>query len=59
MIKRIWNENREYFNDENALIKSQHGFREFRIFGIRISRRNIDFDAVVDKKNEVVGFKRN
>jgi len=57
MIKRIWEEKREYFNDENALIKSQHGFREFRIFGIRISRRNIDFDAEVVKKQNGVGFK--
>lgn len=56
MIKRIWNETREYFNDENALIKSQHGYREFRIFGIRISRRDINFDADVVKKQHSVGF---
>jgi hypothetical protein len=51
MIKRTWKETREYFNDENALIKSQHGFREIRLFGIRVSRRNIDFDAEVTGKN--------
>lgn len=56
MIKRIWEEKREYFNDENALIKSQHGFREFRLFGIRISRRETSFDSEIVKKNASVGF---
>jgi hypothetical protein len=57
MIKRNWKETREYFNDENALIKSQHGFREFRLFGILISKRSTDFDATVPDKKSGVGFK--
>ena len=56
MIKRTWNETREYFNEENALIKSQHGFKEFRLFGILISRINTDFDATVIDKKKGVGF---
>ena len=56
MIKRTWNETREYFNDDNALIKAQHGYREFRIFGLLISRRNIDYDAEVVKGRGGVGF---
>lgn len=57
MIKRTWNETREYFNEDSALIKSQHGHREFRLFGILISRRNIDFNATTVKEGKVsVGF---
>jgi hypothetical protein len=57
MIKRTWKETREYFNDENALIKSQHGFREFRVFGILVSKRNINFDAeVTGKGRPTAGF---
>lgn len=56
MIRKIWNEKREYFNDDNALIKSQHGFKEFRIFGILISKQKIDFDADIVKKQSSVGF---
>lgn len=59
MIKRIWREKRVYFNDENALIESQHGFKELRLFGIRVLRREIDFDASIPNKKDGVGFKRN
>jgi len=56
MIRKIWNEKREYFNEDNALIKSQHGFKEFRIFGILISKQEIEYDADLVKKQASVGF---
>jgi len=57
MIKRIYEEKRKYYNTENGLIKSQKGFREFRIFGIRVSRRNFDFSSdSLDEKKAGVGF---
>jgi len=57
MINRIWEEEREYYNTENGLIKSQKGFREFRIFGIRVSRRDFDFASTsLDEKKAGVGF---
>ena len=57
MIKRIWEEKREYYNTENGLIKSQHGFREFRLFGITISKRKFNFDSEQIDKKAGVGFK--
>ena len=57
MIKRIWEEKREYYNTENGLIKSQHGFREFRLFGIRVSRREFNFDSEQNEKKSALGFK--
>jgi len=57
MIKRIWEEKREYYNTENGLIKSQHGFREFRLFGIPISKRKFNFDSECPDKKHGLGFK--
>jgi len=57
MIDRIWEEKREYYNTENGLIKSQHGFREFRLFGIRVSRRKFNFDSEEIDKKTGLGFK--
>jgi hypothetical protein len=57
MIKRIWNEEREYYNTDTGLIKSQKGYKEFRMFGIRISRRETNFDSQVTDKKSGLGFK--
>jgi len=57
MIKRIWEEKREYYNTENGLIKSQHGYREFRLFGIRISKRKFNFDSEKIDSKSGLGFK--
>jgi len=57
MIKRIWEERREYYNTENGLIKSQHGFREFRLFGILISKRKFNFDSEKIDGKSGLGFK--
>jgi len=56
MIERTWDEKREYYNTDNALIKSQSGFKEFRIFGIRISRRNVEFNSSISEKKGIMGF---
>jgi len=56
MIRRIWEEKREYYNTENGLIKSQHGFREFRLFGVRVSRRETSFDSEVPDQKQRVGY---
>jgi len=57
MINKDYKEKRQYYNTENGLIKSQSGFREFRIFGIRISRRDFDFSSdSLDEKKSAVGF---
>ena len=56
MFTRKWEEKREYYNTENGLIKSQHGFKEVRLFGILISKKRVAFDSeCIDKKGSL-GF---
>ncbi len=59
MIRRTWEEKREYYNTDNGLIKSQLGFRELRIFGILIFKNKFHFDSETDRadKETVLGFK--
>jgi len=54
---RNWEDERTYFNTENALVQKQDARLVVRIFGIPVLRRAVRMNADVAEKKNGLGFK--
>ena len=52
IYRREVTEEREYFNDENALVKKQDASYTIKLFGIKVVSRKLNFNAEIVKKDK-------
>jgi hypothetical protein len=53
---RVYIDDRSYFNADSGLIKNQNSELTIKLFGIRILRRKMDFNADIFDEKKKVGF---